>query len=69
MKPTQKSNGKLQLEKRAITNLSEINQVKINGGVKLVEAYTTSHGNCSGILCCEPDTTHTWPTTNSTNTV
>ena len=69
MKPTQKGNEKLQLKKRVITNLSELHQLKINGGLKLEAAYTTSHGNCSGVLCCEPDTTHTWPTTNSTNTV
>jgi hypothetical protein len=68
MKPTQKSNVKLQLKKRAIINLSESNQLEIKGGIKLA-AYTTSHGNCSGVLCCEPNTTHTWPTTNSTDTV
>jgi len=50
MKPNQ-SNGKLQLKKQAISNLSNSDLENLKGGLN-APAFTTSQGGCTGALCC-----------------
>lgn len=52
MKKITQATGKLQFRKQAIANLSKAEQTQVNGGKA---AFTTSFGNCSGFLCCNPD--------------
>lgn len=49
MKPNQ-NKSKLQLKKKAVSNLSNADLNSIKGGAE--EAWTTSIGKCTGILCC-----------------
>ncbi len=47
-KINQFSNGKLQLKKTAITNLTRTDMMNVNGG----EAAVTTFGKCTGFACC-----------------
>lgn len=59
-KTNQINNGKLQLKKQAIANLSKPEQTMINGGKEDAAAWTTSIGKCSGFMCCGHTDTCTW---------
>ncbi len=43
---------KLELKKKTIAALSDVQKSKIIGGD---DAYTTSHSNCTHFLCCPDD--------------
>lgn len=49
-KTNQLNQGKLQLKKQAIANLSRPEMTHVQGGEA---AATTSFGKCSGFLCCD----------------
>lgn len=48
-KINQFNNGKLQLKKTAIANLTRTDMMNVNGGEA---AVTTSFGKCTGFACC-----------------